>query len=359
MLAAHYRKMYDRVSELAGIGVWECDLATDALTWTDAVYDLFEIPRGIEVQRRDVVALYEPESREEMERRRAEAVRSGTGFSLDARVRTLNGKAKWIRITAEVEQEGGRSVRIFGTKQDISAEREAQEKLRTLQTELIHVSRMSAMGAMASTLAHELNQPLTAVTSYMAAARHAARGVANADSLSQCIEAAEAAALKAGEIIRRFRKLSERRSVSLTEVKLQPIVNEAIALAVAGHEMVEVTCVVPSSMSVQADAVQIQQVMLSLIRNACEACAGHATNIEISARSDGRYAEVCVTDFGPGIAADILPNMFESFVTTKPDGLGIGLSVCRTIIEAHGGRIRATNGREGGASICFTLPHSV
>jgi two-component system, LuxR family, sensor kinase FixL len=155
--AAHYKKMYDRVSALAKIGVWECVLVTEHLTWTDTVYDLFDIPRGAPIHRAEIVGLYHPESRREMERLRAEAIRSGTGFTLDIRIRTALGNERWVRLSADVEQEDGRSVRIFGTKQDISLERAAREKMQALQTELIHVPRVSAMGTMASTLAHELN----------------------------------------------------------------------------------------------------------------------------------------------------------------------------------------------------------
>ena len=116
---AHYKKMYDRASALARIGVWECDLATEALTWTDGVYDLFELPRGSALERARIVALYDEESRREMERLRAVAIKDGSGFSLDIQIRTARGNERWLRLTADIEQENGRAVRIFGTKQDI------------------------------------------------------------------------------------------------------------------------------------------------------------------------------------------------------------------------------------------------
>jgi len=199
--------MYDRISGLANIGVWEFDLETGELMWTDAVYDLFELPRGSLIERAEIIELYDPESRIEMERLREDAISRGTGFTLDIKVRTARGKERWIRLTADVEQEGGQSVRIFGTKQDISAERAAQEKVQSLQNELIHASRVTAMAAMASTLAHEVNQPLTAASNYLAAARRMAASGSTGPQLAPGIEAALDSTLRAGDIIRHVRDM--------------------------------------------------------------------------------------------------------------------------------------------------------
>ena len=353
---AHYKKMYDRISALARIGVWECDLETDELSWTDAVYDLFEIPRGSRIERSDIVRCYDQASRLEMERLRAAAIRDGSGFTLDAFIRTAKGRERWIRLTADIEQEGGKAVRIFGTKQDISQEKEAQLKVQSLQTELIHVSRMSAMTTMASTLAHELNQPLTAVASYMAAAHRIAGSTATAPRLKQCLNAAGEAALRAGEIIRRVREMTVRRSASQVELTLEPVLREAAALATVGHPEIAMSYGPIPDLAVKADRIQVQQVLINLIRNACEAAEGRPTGIEITASLNATHVEICVADTGPGIAPDVLAGMFDSFVTTKPHGTGIGLSISRTIVEAHQGQIRARNRPEGGASLCFTLP---
>lgn len=353
---AHLQKMYDRISGLAKIGVWEFDLATGKLTWTDVVYDLFELPRGSVLDRDEIVKLYEASSRREMERLRSEAISSGTAFTLDILIHTARGKDRWIRLTADVEQENGKSVRIFGTKQDISAERAAQEKVQSLQTELIHVSRVSAMGTMASTLAHEVNQPLTAASNYMAAARRiAARGTVTPE-LSHSIDAAGASALRAGEIIRRIRDMSSKGRAAKAEFELEHVMKEAVALTTAGNPNVTVTYDLASRAPVKADRIQIQQVLINLIQNACEAAADSASHIGIRSSIRGAHLEVCVSDSGPGIPDDILPKIFESFVTSKPHGLGIGLSISRTIVEAHGGGIRAANLPGRGASFSFTLP---
>lgn len=129
---ARYKKMYERSSSLAKIGVWECDLATEALTWTDSVYDIFELPLRTPVTRELILSLYTDHSRAELDALRERAVREASGFTLDIEVRTAKGKPRWVRISADVECEQGRAVRLFGTKQDITYEKQLWEKMRLL-----------------------------------------------------------------------------------------------------------------------------------------------------------------------------------------------------------------------------------
>jgi len=128
----HGGSLRDRAALRARIGMWECDLATETLCWTDGVYDLFGLPRGITVDRSVTVGLYEVDSRRDMERLRAEAIRSGGSFTLDAQIRTIDGEPRWMRLSAEVDCEDGRPVRLFGVKQDITEERRAWDRLRRL-----------------------------------------------------------------------------------------------------------------------------------------------------------------------------------------------------------------------------------
>ncbi len=352
----HFRTMYDRISKLAKIGVWECDLANGNLTWTDTVYDLFEIPRGTVINRSDTLHLYDEMSRGAMERLRSEAIRDGTGFTIDVLICPASGKKNWIRLTADVEQVEGQSVRIFGTKQDISAERAAQEKVQSLQTELIYLSRMSAMEAMASNLAHEVNQPLAAASNYISAAIGIASSGTVTPELSSCLDAALQSTLRAGGIIHLVRDMVGRVPIVKIQFELEQVVKEALALATTGATNLSATYDIAPAVPITADYIQIQHVLANLIRNASEAAAGKPCHITIGSSTDDRQIEISVADTGPGIADDILANVFESFVTTKPDGLGIGLSISRTIVEAHGGHITAKNLPGGGASLSFTLP---
>jgi len=357
---AHYKKMYDRASTLARIGVWECDLATERLTWTDGVYDLFELPRGLRIDRADIVAMYEEDSRREMERLRAKAVHDGTSFALDVRVRTVRGNMRWLRLTADVEQDAaGRPVRIFGTKQDITREKAAQERLQSLRAELIHLSRRSAMGAMATTLAHELNQPLTAISNYVAGMR---RAIADPDlpraQLERSLGAIEKCALGAGEIIRSLRQMTSENPSERRLVDPNALIHEAASLAMVGADgQVKLRYDLADGLSVCVDPIQIQQVLINLIRNALEAVRDAAApDILIATARAGGNVEFRVDDNGHGIAPDAAATLFQPFVSSKPGGMGIGLSVSRTIVEAHGGRLSGRNRPEGGAAFRITLP---
>ena len=356
---AHYRKMYDRSSALAKIGVWEFDLASEEMRWTDGVYDLFELPRGAPVGRSDIVALYDEESRREMERLRAEAIRTGRSFSLDIHVRTARGNWRWLHLTGDVEQEDGRSVRIFGTKQDITEAKAAQDRVKALQAELIHMSRRSAMGAMAATVAHELNQPLAAIGNFAAGARRAlVQAQASPEMLEAGLEAIERNALRAGRIIRGLREIADGSRVKRELLDPNRLIRESAALAVIGApEPVEVRFALADGVILAIDPVQFQQVMINLIRNAAEAVRGQpAREIDVASLVTEAGLEIRVDDNGPGLAADMLPRAFDAFVSSKPDGMGVGLAISRTIVEAHNGRIHAASRDGGGASIRLVLP---
>jgi two-component system sensor kinase FixL len=357
-----FQKTYERIAELGKIGVWECDLATEALTWTDTVYDMFDLPRQSSVNRATVLQCYEPASRRKMERLRVEAIARCSTFTVDVEILTPRGNARWIRITGDVEQEAGRAVRIFGTKQDITLEKTAQQEVLALQTELIHLSRASAMDAMRSTLAHELNQPLAAIANYVSALRKL-MDPRSADhrAAQDILDGVERSALKTGEIIRGVRDMTRGRRAQPVPFDLEAAVREAGTIALAGAPPgLEATFACDEGLEAMGDPVQVQQVVINLVRNARDALAGHdAGKILVStSRIDG-VAEVCVRDTGPGIAPHLMETLFDSFVTGKPGGTGLGLAICRTIVEAHSGRVTAENAHEGGAIFRFTLPLAV
>jgi two-component system sensor kinase FixL len=356
---AHYKKMYDRSSALARIGVWECDRATEALTWTDGVYDLFELPRGTPLERAEIVALYDEESRREMERLRAQAISDGGSFSLDIHVRTAKGNDRWIRLTADVEREHGRSVRIFGTKQDITAEKVAQEKVRALQSELIQLSRRSAMGTMAATLAHELNQPLAAIGNFAAGTRRALQTAApSREFLEDGLTAIEKSAVRASNIIRSLKEMNSGSAARRQLLDPKPLIEEAASLAMLGDDpAVALRFDLADGLCVAGDSVQIQQVIINLVRNAVEAMADSPRReLLVSARAVAGTVALHVEDSGPGIPAEMMDHLFEAFISSKPDGMGVGLSISRTIVEAHGGTLSAVNRDDGGASFRLTLP---
>ncbi len=256
---------------------------------------------------------------------------------------------------------GGR--RYFtGFVRDLTEQKRTQASLQQLQSELVHVSRLSAMGEMASALAHELNQPLAAISNYMKGCRRllASSSDPNATTIEAALDKAAEQAIRAGQIIRRLRDFvlrgeSERRVESVSK-----LVEEAGALGLVGAREQGVLLkfeLDPTSDLVVADRVQIQQVLVNLLRNAMEAMAesGRRELTVTNARVGDAMIEIAVSDTGPGFAENVRSNLFQPFFTTKEAGMGVGLSISRTIIEAHGGQMRAETNDAGGATFRFTL----
>lgn len=258
----------------------------------------------------------------------------------------------------------GRAVRAVGAMTDLTARHRAEAEVARMQAELVHVSRLSAMGAMASTLAHELNQPLTALANYISGAKRIVEREGIGDPhLADALISAEVGALRAGEIVRRLRELVSRGTVSVAVEHLPKLIEDAGVLAFVDERVRGVRHRIeldPAAQFVHADRIQIQQVLINLIRNAVEALEGRAVReVIISTQAlPGNMVEISIEDTGPGIDPADLDNLFSEFMTTKSGGMGIGLPISRTIVEAHGGKIWAGNRPGGGAMFRFTLPRA-
>ena len=266
------------------------------------------------------------------------------------------GESIYIEIVCQPVIGGdGEVTGIFIEGEDVSERYSARERISVLQNELTLASQNNGMATMASTLAHELNQPLTVIHSYMSAAHGIAQRQAVDPLLLRCYAETRDAALRAGEIIRRLRDLTAYGYIRRERLDLEVAVRDAVSLVMSAESDMTVETDFQAKSPVSGDRIQIQQVLFNLVRNACESARDGHCALTITTRDKGPVVEVCVMDNGPGIEAAILPNMFEPFNTTKPNGMGVGLSICRTIIEAHGGTMSASNRAGGGASICFTL----
>ncbi|MGN6121515.1 MAG: PAS domain-containing sensor histidine kinase [Sphingomonas oligoaromativorans] len=257
---------------------------------------------------------------------------------------------------------GGGQRMFTGFIRDLSAKEETEERVRQLQSELTHVSRLSAMGTMASTLAHELNQPIAAVANYVEASRDLLADPDD-DTLAMVREAltdAASEAFRAGNIVRRLRAFVSRGELDKRVEELGPLVDEAATLGLAGATERNVQAHIEiggDAGPVLVDRVQIQQVLVNLMRNAIEAmAASRGGTLCVNATSDQGYAHVIVADNGPGLAPEVADRLFEAFASTKREGMGLGLSICRTIVEAHGGRIWTESREGGGTEFHFTLP---
>lgn len=236
--------------------------------------------------------------------------------------------------------------------------REAEHRLMQSQAELIHVARVSELGAMGSMLAHELNQPLAAIMNYLAVAQRLA-DPGTPRELKRALGHARASTQRAADIIRRLREFVIKGEVDAAPHDINAIIEDALVLALAGGVLQDAGTRMrfdPRARWVMADTIQIQQVLNNLFRNAVEIMAGmEHRDLNISTRRVGAMVEISVADTGPGVAEGEQERVFDSFYSSKGAGMGLGLSISRTIVEAHGGRIWAERG-ESGAIFRFTLP---
>jgi len=255
--------------------------------------------------------------------------------------------------------------RIFtGFIRDLTERQQTLLRLQDLQSELAHVGRVSEMGTLASSLAHELNQPLTAVATYCESARDLLDNNPDAEALAMVREALDEAAeqaVRAGQIVRRLRDFMSNGEMERQVESLQRLINEANALALVGsreHGIDVQQYLDPNADLVFVDRIQVQQVLVNLIRNAIDAMMqAKVRSLTVStARQDDGLVRVTIADTGSGISDAVAPQLFQPFVTSKENGMGIGLSICRTIVEAHGGRIWFEPGEAGGTAFHFTLP---
>lgn len=297
------------------------------------------------------------------EERLMQQVRAGREVSNLETVRLhKSGREVLVSLSvAPIRDGAGNVIGASKIARDITEKKLAEVRTLTLQDELAHVGRLSAMGQMSAAIAHELNQPLTAVTNYVRAAQ---RLLANRpleqrqiDNASQAMARAAEQTIRAGTIIRYLRDFVEKRESERAAEDINEVIQEALALGLLGlrHNNVTVTTNLDADLPpLLLDRVQMQQVFLNLIRNAMEAMAGSAGELSISSARDGDHVEIVLRDTGPGFSPEVRGRLFQAFVTTKENGMGIGLKICQSTVESHGGVIQALEGP--GAAFRIRLP---
>jgi two-component system sensor kinase FixL len=244
---------------------------------------------------------------------------------------------------------------------DITLKR-SETRLQELHAELLHVSRLSAMGQVAAALAHELNQPLTAISNYMEGARALLDrgGDIPLSRIGNAIDRAGEQAVRAGQIIQRLRGFLSHSNNERQIEAVSPLVREAVELAQLDMRQRGVSIRlrnVPADVSILADKIQIEQVLLNLLRNAAEAVANQeCREIVLLTEANAAALQISVVDNGPGLPDEVRDKLFQPFVSTKKTGMGVGLSICHTIITAHDGHLWAESNPDGGTIFRFTLP---
>jgi two-component system sensor kinase FixL len=251
-----------------------------------------------------------------------------------------------------------------GFIRDLTEKFESEARFEELQAELVHTSRLSAVGTLASALAHELNQPLTAIANYMAASRDLIDDYTpeTAALLRHALDESNKEALRAGQIVRRLRDFVAKGEIDTQILTLGKLINDATTLGLVGAREKGVSWSIeiePDIDNVLADRVQIQQVMVNLMRNAIEAMDDTPVKqLAVRARLlDHEHVEISVADTGHGVPDNFINQLFQPFISTKAKGMGLGLSICRTIVEAHGGHLSVEPDMSGGTIFKFTLSH--
>jgi len=344
--------------------IWDWDLKTDHLEFSAKVakfgFDDWASNPSIKWWEDHV----HPDDREATLQAVSAAIDGGKkSFSVEYRFCKADGDFAYIYDRAYIMHDyNGVAVRAVGAMIDVTELRMVKQSLQKTENQLALVYRLNAMGTMGSMIAHELNQPLTAVTNYVRASRRlaASKNPADIELLHEALEAAEMGALRAGDIIRRLREMVAQRNFNQSETSLAQLIVDvcAIRLGIEHSKSIRLwSTVEPSDLNVWVDPVPVQQVILNLIRNSVDALENiDKPEIAIHAVKRDKFAEIRVRDNGSGVPQLVRNKLFSAVMTKKATGMGIGLSISRTIIEAIGGEIWLEESAPGHTEFRFTLP---
>ena len=390
-------RRYRTIFESAGFATWEADwsetmrIATESLPagadlhdWlvehpdllrnavssaiiqnaNQAAVDLFQVGSKQELVGSNLCGRYVPEAVSSVASILVALNAGDTSAESEARLITAHGSVADVVLRVTILPEGERWSRVLVMAFDVTERNEARAKLEQASAELAHAARVSTLGQLAASIAHEVNQPLSAIITYgKSGKRWLSREVPDTNEVAHCLDHIVANGSRAADVIARVRSLARKAAPQSEPLALPELIDEAIALVQreANAAQVSIRRLGADSLPlVIGDRVQIQQVVVNLLINGIQAM--HAVNdrprelcIELGTEAESMM-KVAVRDCGTGIGGDDPARIFEPFFTTKADGMGMGLSICRSIIEAQGGRISAANNTDQGATIAFTLP---
>ena len=353
--------------DAADLGIWIRDLARNEIWASDKWRELFGFAPSVPLHFDAILKRLHPDDREGLRQVHAMpfAGADGGNYQIEYRLMLPDGATRWISSQGRVEFDAtGQPILIRGAALDVTVRKQTEQETLVLRQEIAHAGRVSMMGQLASGLAHEINQPLASILRNAEAAelflKHSSPDL---DEIRAILSDIRSDDERAGQVIDRMRGLLKRRTLDTGPLDVGVLVDDVAALVRidAATRQVKLDVDVPASLPhARGDRVQIQQVLLNLILNGMDALDGtrlEDRRVNVTARLDGaRLIEIAVGDAGHGIPADQLARIFDPFFTTKPNGMGIGLAVSRTIVEAHSGRLWAENRNGGGAAFRFTLP---
>jgi PAS domain S-box-containing protein len=351
-------------ADAAHLGIWIRDLTRNDIWATDSWRTLFGFTKSERLELDGILRRLHPDDREMVQSTLASALVGDGRYEMDYRVVLPGGQIRWIATRGRAQFNGaGTPILVRGVSLDVTERRKTEREAQLLRQQVAHVGRVSMMGQLASALAHEINQPLSAILRNAEAAELFMQSPS--PDLAE-VRASLAGIVKndqrAGAVIDRMRALLKRHELEVIRLDVGDVIGDVVTLmradAVSRHVQLKVD-IADDLPSVRGDRVHLQQVLLNLVLNGMDAlngANGETRRVTVTARLGGaRIVEVAVADTGPGIPTDVMPNVFDPFFSTKTNGMGMGLSISRTIVQAHGGQLWAEN-NHCGATLRFTLP---
>ena len=324
-------------------------VASGEIIWSEETFRIFGYDKAPSVKVETVVQRVHPDDRAGVQRTIDRATRDGKDFDHEYRLLLPDGSVKHVHATAHAVTDASDGIEFVGAVTDVTARKRAEERLHEAQAELAHVTRVTALGELAASIAHEVNQPLAAVVANAAACqRWLGRDPPNLDEARSTVQSIIKDGNRAGEVIQRVRGLVNKTVDQKMPLDINEVVNEVITLLhheLASHRMSLRMELAPALGLVLGDRIQLQQVILNLVMNGMEAMqpvTDRPRELVIRTSEDEtRQVLVTVSDCGIGLAAENADRLFDAFFTTKSSGMGMGLSICRSIVEAHMGQLGA------------------
>jgi len=352
------RSLLAEIERIGRVGAWEIHLDAMKLTWTPEIYSIHEVDLTYEPTLEKAIQFYAPASRTVIERLVRRAIEQGEPYDVELEIITAKGNHRSIHAIGRVDQEHRR---VYGFFQDITASKQAEREMSQLRLELTHLTRVLTLNEISGSLAHEINQPLGAILNNAEAARRLlTRAQDQRAEIPEIVEDIIQDVKRAGDVVRKVRTLVKKTDRSFESLSINALIEDVLALlhsTLTGNNVTLRLDLKPDDVIIRGDRVRLQQVLLNLVTNAMDAIKEAPSKIlAVRSAMDGPdMVTVSVSDSGPGIDEARRELLFQPFCTTKKDGLGLGLSICQSIIREHGGRIWEENQPGGGATFSFSL----
>ncbi len=354
-------------AQAARLGFWVLQYPRNEVLATEQMRALFGFTKSQRLQPEDLIQRLHPEDREKAQQKLAMAARGDGQYRAEHRVLLPDGQQRWVACHGSVEFDNfGRPFRLLGVSMNITDDKQMELQSEAHRNEVTHLLRAASLGELSSALAHELHQPLSAILSNAQAAQLLiARGDFEMQQIEDIFDDIVQDDRRAGEVISRMRMLMKKGEFNPEELQANELIQEVTKFMqydLMARKVRVVTELAPALPSIHGDRVQLQQVLINLILNAIDAMSQKAESSRIltlrAERPEKNFIQISVADTGPGIPSGMEEKIFQPYYSTKPEGLGLGLSLSRTILRAHGGRLWSENQAFGGAVFHITIPES-